>query len=1510
MDGTAWNIIHKYFNDNPFNLVAHHLDSYNDFYNKGIFQIIKENNPIRFIETKNQDDPDAPRAECFCYIGGKTGDRLYFGKPIIYDETDDHGQLKPHPHYMYPNDARLRSMTYGSTIHYDVDVDFVYYIDGLQQKSEMQLEKMYLGTFPIMVNSNQCILNGLSRTVKFNMGECLNDYGGYFIINGKEKCILSQEKFGDNMIYVKKHKDDIYSYSCEVRSVSEDSSKPIRYTSIRLLEPTAKNPYNDLLVVDVPNVSKPVPLFILMRALGVLSDRDIIQYCLLDLEANKNMVDLFIPSVHDACGIFTQDLALNYIKSFTKRNTITHVLYLLTNYFLPHVGEENFTDKAYYIGFMVRKLLNVYTGIEEPTDRDNFKFKRVETSGSLIYDLFREYYQLQLHDMWLKLDKAFYYNPGFYRKNLAKLVENNYKNIFKNGVVEDGFKKGFRGNWGASPKTKRIGLVQDLNRLSWYTFISHLRKINLPLDPTSKVYKPHLLHNSQWGIIDPVDTPDGGSVGLHKHMAICTVITNKYAGINLIKWIRANTQLKLLQECSPNILFQKTKVFVNGNWIGVIGNPMETVDKLKTFRRNGIIPVYTSITFNCKDNVVYLFTDAGRLMRPIYYKSIDGKMSYSALEEKIFKDQTTWKDVSWSKLVSGFMPKNDDLFNIRNNVIYDLNVLYPNIATDPAKLLLELKGNAATIDYIDTSESENALIAFDKDQLKLNKYYTHLELEKSLLFGVMGNSIIYPEFNQLPRDVFSCGQSRQAVSLYHSNYQMRLDKMGVVLNYGQIPLVKSKYLEYINHEEQPYGVNTIVAIASYTGYNVEDAILINKSSIERGLFNTSYFTTYEAHEESVKVPGTSVNSVFTNIEAKHSLIKNLKEDFDYSYLDEHGLVKEGTVINDRIVLIGQLNTGVSDNKNISEQSKAIFTDVSKTTKKGQLGYVDKSFISEGEEGFRIAKIRVCENRQPNIGDKMASRAGQKGTIGLIIPEEDMPFTADGLKPDLIINPHALPSRMTIGQLLESLFGKVCSLYGSYGNMTAFATKGPNLKTYGNMLNNLGYHRSGNQILYNGFTGQPLHSEIFIGPTYYMRLKHMVKDKINYRATGKRSHLTRQTNQGRANDGGLRIGEMERDGIMGHGMAGFLNDAFMVRGDEYYMAVCNKTGSIAVYNPSKNIFLSPDIDGPLKFDKNVHGDPVLDTVSRYGRSFSVVRVPYALKLLMQELEIMGVKMKIITDENIDQLMNLSYESGNLQKLLNKPEDEPTMDVIKSYIEELTKKYSVTREDRQQMVLNKQGKAPPDLRNEMENLDAEYGPKPPPGQLQPLGSPQYPPPGSPQYPPPGSPQYPPPGSPQYPPPGSPPYPPGTPEYPPAGSQEVSPPYAPNSPTSGGRPMDSLDFFNNETMNLYFKRLPINKQNVIRSLGPIKGADIMTKIIQQVAPQGVYTTVTNPSDLLEERLFSGKKVMFKTAEDIDKSKADKKDADTSETSSSANTNSSPSNEDISNAPSSTAFKVKKLN
>lgn len=1205
MEPISWKIIETYFKDNTGSLVAHHLDSYNDFMEHGIAKIFKENNPFRYIEADTAQTRGS--VEILMHLGGKDGKKIYFGKPVIYDENRSH--------FMYPNDARLRNMTYGTTIHYDVEIDIVTKKGTDEEVIETrELNKVYLGKFPIMLKSNTCILHDLAPDVCYNMGECRNDYGGYFIIDGKEKLIIPQETFADNMLYVRKYKDDnTYSYSAEIRSVSEDTSKAVRKTAVMMVAPSTTMS-NGQIVVDIPNVRKPIPLFILMRALGVISDRDIIQHCVLDMKKNERYVDYFIPSVHDANKIFTQQTALEFIATFTKRQTISYVLDILMNYFIPHIGANNYLDKAYFIGYMVVRMLRVYTSEDNPTDRDNFKYKRIQQSGRLLYDLFREYYLVQKRGVLLELDR-----------NFTKDAELNFPDFFKIRDVETGTRKAFKGNWGSQSYTKKVGVVQDVNRLSWNSFISQLRKLNLPLDASAKVVGPRHLNGSQWGFIDPLDTPDGGNIGLHKHMSILAYITSGGSSYPLIQWLRSHIPMKILNECSAACIGQQTKIFVNGTWIGVVNEPLVTLSVLKTMRRNGVLPVYTSISFDYKMNELHLYTDGGRLSRPIYYMH-DSKPSFDKGE---FISKLNDGTMTWNQIVSGIKEKKIP-YSIKSNEIHDPIELYGEEKYDVERY-------GAIVEYLDTAEEEYALIATYEQDLKKNNRYTHIEIHPSVLLGVMGNMIIYPEHNPYARNAFSCGQSKQAVSVYHSNYQMRIDKMGVLLNYAQIPLLKSRYLDLINHEQQPYGVNAIVAIMSYTGYNVEDAILINKGAVDRGIFRTTYYSMYEAREESSKIGDGMSNSHFADVSKQE--VTGLKKGYDYGYLDKHGIIKEGTPLNEKMIVIGKVNT--------SQDSK---TDESVKPKKGQLGYVDKAFITDGEEGFRIAKVRIREERIPAIGDKMASRAGQKGTIGLIIPEEDMPYTPDGIRPDLIINPHAIPSRMTIGQLVETLFGKACCMYGGFGDCTAYTTMGPNVKTYGDMLTKIGFHSSGNQILYNGMTGEQLSSDIYIGPTYYMRLKHMVKDKINYRARGPNNALTRQSVHGRANDGGLRIGEMERDGVVSHGMSHFLAESFLDRADEYFMAVCNKTGTISIYNPNENIFLSPMADGPVKFYTTLDGNQNIEQITKYGRSFSILRIPYSFKLLIQELQVMNVQFRIITDKNVDTLTSLNY-SDNIIKLTN-------------------------------------------------------------------------------------------------------------------------------------------------------------------------------------------------------------------------------------------------------------------
>ena len=1292
-DEIIWKIIDSQFKDNYQSLVRHHIESYDHFFSHDIFKIFKEKNPL-VIGTNYDKTSDEFLTECKMYFGGKNGEAIYFGKPCIYDDGNFH--------YMYPNEARLRNMSYGMTIHYDVEIEFIdrrtklstggannnsddnksfkssaggniedeihaFKSGGgpkkakrknngpdvllpdaseLKSRSEntssgtiktIKLEKMYLGRFPIMLQSKFCILQGLNRETRFSLGECKNDVGGYFILDGKEKTVVCQEKFADNMLYIRaKSEGSNYSHSAEIRSISENVSKPQRTLSVAIVAPNNKFK-NGHIVVNIPNVRKEIPLFIVFRALGIVSDKEIIQYCLLDLNVHDNMIQYFEPSVYDASTTFTQQAALRYIGSFTKYKSIEHTLELLCDYFLPHIGENNFKQKALFLGHMTHKLLKVYTGKEEATDRDSFRYKRVELIGSLLYDLFREYYNIQMKTIHLEFEKRLMLNKALYENDLYSLIQQFYKPVFGERVLEAGFKKAFKGNWGAQTHTKRIGVVQSLNILSHGSLTSHLRKTNLPLDASVKVVGPRVLHGSQWGYFDPIDTPDGGNIGLHKHLSISTYITRKVSREPVIDWVLKNTKIEPIETCELKHLNTFTKVFINGYWLGIVREPKDLVDKIKIYRRNGLLPTYLSVSFEVKTKTIYIYCDEGRVTRPLFYKDENNKMSFE-LPGALKHIQSG--DSHWNDFISGFNKKSI-AFNPNDYAIYDAKELY-GMKDNQIQQFQQFIDKKALLDYVDNNESESSLIALKhEDYLKNPEKFTHMEIHESLILGVMCNLIPFPENNPATRNSFSCGQSKQAASLYNTNYQMRMDKSAVVLNNGQIPLVKSRYMQYINNEENVYGENAIVAIMTYTSYNVEDAVLINEGSLQRGLFRTTYFTTYEIHETNENIGGEIHKKLFTNIE-NDKTIMGLKPGYDYSQLDEHGIIKEGSIINEKTILIG-----CASSSSTMEHKK----DASKSTKKGQLGVVDKAYITEGEDGTRIAKVRVREVRIPNLGDKFASRAGQKGTVGLVVPEMDMPFTKAGIRPDIIVNPHALPSRMTIGQLVETIVGKTSCMYGAFSDCTAFINNGSKVEVFGKMLNKVGFHSSGNDVLYNGMDGSQIESQIFMGPTYYMRLKHMVKDKINFRSLGPRNVMTRQAVSGRANDGGLRIGEMERDGVLSHGAAAFLNDSMMERGDKFKVAVCNKTGIVAIYNENKNLFFSPMADGPIQFTGSIDNDDMrVNVVSQFGRDFSIVNVPYSFKLLIQELQTLNVQMRLITEDNISHLETMKF-SDNMMNLTN-------------------------------------------------------------------------------------------------------------------------------------------------------------------------------------------------------------------------------------------------------------------
>ena len=1184
----GFTIIDKFFKENPNFLVDHHLESYNRFVNNDIRQIITQNNPISFnkkLQSKNGED--IPMHQCDIYIGGKQGDKIQFAKPILYENGEKH--------YLYPNTARLQNLTYSFSIMVDIDCEF-----KINENSDPKLhtvKDVFFGNIPIMVQSDMCILNKMPSDVRFNMGECKIDPGGYFIIDGNEKTVISQERFANNILRVSKTNDENNMFIAEIRSESEDESKPVRETKVHLItyqdEEEMFNEHKDdmkhipqlvfqQIVVTIPNINMPIPLFIVFRALGIISDKDIMKMCVPD--DDQRMMELLRPSIYDANKIFTQQLAIEYMAPFTKYLTEYHTWFILADYFLPHVNDLSevkrhfafdLIEKAHFLGFMVNRLLRVAIDLDKPTDRDSFQFKRVEPSGVLLSDLFKEFYKSQIKHVIKMMD--IYHNetettydddPEAFKQFCIDTISP----VLKQRITEKGIIAGFKGDWGSETYTKRVGLSQELNRLSYSSAISLLRKCVMQMDENSIVLGPRYLHATQWGIMDPADS-DGGDVGNHKCFAICTKISTDTSKLPILQILNTYTKKSSRIHCieivhtKPELLFELTKIFVNGHWKYSTQTPNELMIDFKDKRRRGNehITIWTSISFNIRENIIYIYTDAGRVCRPLLYIDNTKNVSFD------LDEHATWYDMLHGK------------------------------STKPS-----------SVEYIDCTESNTSLISLNHLPSYHDTNYTHVEIHPSLILGFMGLQIIFPEHNPLPRNAFSCGQSRQAVSVYNTNYQNRMDKMGVVLNYGQIPLIKSYFLQHLNQEYIPYGINAMVAIMCYTGYNTEDAMLINRSSLQRGMFNTSYFTTYEESEDE------EIGLLFSSNE-------------EIPEYDDSGIIREQILVDGKTAIM---------NMTIRNKTRPVYT------KRDQRGYIDKTFMTSNPVGSRTAKVRICEERIPNIGDKFASRAGQKGTCGIILDECNMPFNEHGIRPDLIINPHALPSRMTLGQLLECLIGKVHLEHGSYGDCTVFNKK-TDLKTYADKLREYDFHSSGVELLYNGMTGEPVQSDIFIGPTYYMRLKHMVKDKINFRERGPMTALTRQPVQGRAKEGGLRIGEMERDGVLANGMNMFETESMMIRGDgtyidnvshtrkPYRLTIDNVSGFISIVN-NTNTHYSPSIDGPLEINENG-----IQSIPKYNKSYSTINVPYSFKLFMQEIATMNIQMRLVTSDNIQQLTNMGW-----------------------------------------------------------------------------------------------------------------------------------------------------------------------------------------------------------------------------------------------------------------------------
>jgi DNA-directed RNA polymerase II subunit RPB2 len=1147
----TWNILDKYFKT-PYFLTKHHLDSYNDFVNNKLKNTIKILNPFITIKENNK---------ISVFIGGLEGEEIF-----IKNQKHNDGKI-------YPNNARLYNLTYS----FDIFVNILIRYENTEKKefTDVRFDNFKIGAIPIMLHSSRCMLHNKNNVELRELGECIYDQGGYFVIDGKEKVVVAQERIVTNKIFINKSKDPLYSYTALVRCTSEESPLFPKTLNIFVNHFDKKNNPNSILITSPGIRDLKIPICLLFKAFGIETDKQIIE--LITPDNDEMIIEFFRPSIVH-CGslnVTDQKSAIDYLTGFVEYGNMTKTMYVLMDDLFPNMG-DNLRNKALFLGNILNKLIKVVLGVSKESDRDNYIYKRVDNSGFLISNLFRNYYNQFRNIVRRNVDRQYFYGPWRTEKDITNLVNpSNLKFIFQSSIIEDGFKKSLKGNFGVSmvednDDDSKKEIVQDLNRISYLSFMSHLRRVNTPLDPTAKIVGPHRLHPSQWGIICPCESPDGGSIGLLKNFAIMTIITFDNSPKHIINCLLDNN-LILIDKSDMNIIQNYTKIFVNGNYIGFHEHPDKLFKILKLLKRNSYINIYTSISWDIFNNEMTILTEAGRCCRPLYV-IYDKKL--------LIEDYINDKEITWNQLIS----KNDDI----------LLDHYVNPFTTYNKTIEDLERTQCPIEYIDVEETNGSYIAMNKYEIK--KYNNYCEIHPSTIFGILTHNIPLSNYNQAPRNIFSGAQGKQAIGCYATNFNNRIDTMAYVMDYPQKCLLNTRYCEYLNLNNLPNGQNLILAFMTYTGYNMEDAIIINKTSIQRGLFNITYFKNIIEIEEHTK--NNEEKIVFNNPNTLINNGYNLEQIKwgNYSKLDENGMPKLNSYIKENDAIIGKTKVTTvlkEDKTNIfgNEIKQEIYNDRSLIADKTVSGKVDKVFIYKNNDNMNVCKLRLRKTRIPELGDKSCSRHAQKGVIGGIIPIENMPYTKDGIVPDIIINPHAIPSRMTCAHLLEMLIGKYASIKGACVDGTPF-----NNNNYENLYESLekdyGFDKHGNEILYNGQTGEQIDCSIFIGPIFYERLKHMVADKINYRQLDLKtiensSHekeilkeapvnvLTHQPTKGRNAGGGLRIGEMEKDSLIAHGASQFIKESMMERSDIHRWKSLNNDNDLV------------NIETPYAFKQFVH-----------------------------------------------------------------------------------------------------------------------------------------------------------------------------------------------------------------------------------------------------------------------------------------------------------------------------------
>ena len=1003
---------------------------------------------------------------------------------------------------------------------------------------------IHVGDMPVMAKSNACILHNLVEPKLIELGEDPRDPGGYFVINGSERVIVGLEDLSYNKIIV-----DVEETTGALLYKAKVYSSIVGYRAKLelIMRPDGS------IVAKIPGSPVDIPLITLVRALGLESDRDIANAVSLNEAIQDELEPSFekigeITTSRDSIVYISKRIAPGMLEEFQIKRAET----LLDWGLLPHLGKnpDNRHEKALFLGEAASKLIELKLGWIDTDDKDHYGNKVIKFAGQMLADLFRTAFRNLIRDMKYQLERS-----G------QKRGINAVAAAVRPGIISDKLNNAIAtGNWGRG----RVGVTQLLDRTNYMSTISHLRRIQSPLSRSQPNFEARDLHATHFGRICPAETPEGSNCGLVKNLALSAIISVSVPSAEIIEKLY-ELGVQHVDEANEDIRRKGARVFVDGKLIGYAENGRGTSDTLRNLRRSGKIHPHVGVYFYSSGNPnatnrLYISCNAGRVLRPLAIIGEGKSLVTNEIIEKISK-----KFLSWSDL------------------------LYMGI-----------------IELVDANEEENCYISMDVDKLESIK--THLEIFPSAILGVGASIIPYPEHNQSPRNTYESAMAKQSLGfstpLMNASTYVRQHFM----LYPQTPTVSTKAISLLGLDDRPTGQNCIVAVLPFEGYNIEDAIVFNKSSVERGLGRTFFYRVYEA--EAKQYPGGMKDSF--ELPESDTNIRGYRGEKAYRLLEHDGAIMHESVVTGGDILIGRTSPPRFMEEYKEFEVKGPYRrDTSIGVRPSENGVVDTVIMTQSVEGGKMYKIRVRDMRVPEIGDKFASRHGQKGVIGMLVNQEDLPYSESGVVPDIMINPHAFPSRMTVGQFMESLGGKAASLRGTIVDGSAFL--GEKFESIKGILEKHGFKHSGKETMYDGRTGKKFPADVYMGVVYYQKLHHMVADKIHSRARGQVQMLTKQPTEGRARGGGLRFGEMERDCLIAYGASMMLKDRLLEESDKAEINVCERCGLLAYYDVKQRRFIC-----------RVCGEK---------SKISSVVIAYAFKLLLQEMMSLNVAPRLLAREKV-------------------------------------------------------------------------------------------------------------------------------------------------------------------------------------------------------------------------------------------------------------------------------------